>query len=86
VPVALDGALQEKAVAAKASLIDTADLRNINPNPPVVTKVDSNGVAHVHYGFTGPRKKLFVCLGNAHASLKVEFSISQQVPLREPGN
>jgi hypothetical protein len=27
-----------------------------------------------------------VCLGDARASLKVEFSISQQVPLREPGN
>jgi pimeloyl-ACP methyl ester carboxylesterase len=86
VPVALDSALQEKVVAATATLINTADVKNVNPNPPMVTKIDPNGVAHVSYGFSGPGKKMFVCLGDARASLKVEFSISQQVPLREPGN
>ena len=86
VPIALDSAMQEKAVAATASLINTVDLRDVNPNPPVVTRIDSDGVAHVNYSFSGPGKKLFVCLGTAHASLKVQFSIDQQVPIREPQN
>jgi len=86
VPIALDGALQEKVVAATASFIDAADIRDLNPNPPAVTRIDPDGFAHVHYGFSGPRKKLFVCLGVAHASLRVEFTITQQVPIREPQN
>ncbi len=86
VPIALDSAMREKVVAAAASLINTVDLRNVNPDPPVVTKVDPDGVAHVHYGFSGPSKKLFACLGTARAALKVQFSIDRQVPIREPQN
>jgi len=86
VPVALDYTLREKVLSATASLIDAVDVRDISPNPPVVTKVDPNGVAHVDYGFRGPGKKLLVCLASAHASLKVEFSIDRQVPVREPGS
>jgi pimeloyl-ACP methyl ester carboxylesterase len=86
VPMALDSGLHEKVVSATASLIDMRDVRDVNPNPPVVTKVGIDGTAHVHYGFRGPSKKLFVCLGTGRASLKVEFSISQQIPVREPGN
>ncbi len=86
VPVALNTAMHERVVAATASLIDTSDLHNVNPNPPAVTEIDPEGVAHVQYGFSGPGKKLFICLGSARASLKVEFSIEQQVPLREPQN
>jgi len=37
----------------------------------------------VNYSFKGP-KKLVVCLASGHASLKVEFSIDRQVPVREP--
>ena len=84
VPVALDGAFHERAAGATAALINTVDVRNINPNPPVVTRVDANGVAHVNYGFEGPSKKLLVCMGTARASLKVQFSIERQVPVREP--
>ncbi len=84
VPIALDSALHEKVVAAAASLINSVDLRDVNPNPPVVTRIDPDGVAHVQYGFRGPGKKLFVCLGAARASLKVQFSIDRQVPIREP--
>ncbi len=85
VPVALDPTLHERVISATASLVDAVDVRDIAPDPPVVTKVDPNGVAHVNYGFRGP-KKLLVCLASAHASLKVEFSIDRQVPVREPGN
>jgi pimeloyl-ACP methyl ester carboxylesterase len=86
VPIALDPAFHEKVVAVTASLIDTVDARDIAPNPPAVTRLDPDGVAHVSYGFKGPSKKLLVCLGSARASLKVEFSINRQVPLREPQN
>jgi pimeloyl-ACP methyl ester carboxylesterase len=86
VPIALDYAMHERVLAATASFIDAVDLKDVNPNPPVVTKIDPDGVAHVSYGFRGPGKKLFVCLGAAHASLKVEFSIDRQAPMREPGN
>jgi pimeloyl-ACP methyl ester carboxylesterase len=86
VPVALDGTLHERVISATASLIDAVDVRDISPNPPVVTHVDANGVAHVNYSFKGPGKKLLVCLAGARASLKVEFSIDRQVPVREPQN
>jgi pimeloyl-ACP methyl ester carboxylesterase len=84
VPIALDSAMHERVVAATASLINMTDVRDINPDPPAVTKIDANGVAHINYGFKGPSKKVFVCLGTARASLKVQFTIDRQVPLREP--
>ena len=86
VPIGLDGTLHEKVVAAAASFINAVDLQHVIPDPPVVTKIDADGVAHVLYGFSGPKKMLFVCHGTARASLQVEFSVDQQVPLREPGN
>lgn len=86
VPIALDSSMHERVVKADASFATAVDLRDVNPNPPVVTGVDANGVAHVNYGFRGPSKKLFVCLSSARASLKVEFTIDRQVPIREPQN
>jgi len=86
IPIALDPAMHEKVVAATASWINAVDLRDVNPNPPVVTKIDPDGVAHVQYAFSGPGRKLLLCHGTAHASLKVEFSIDRQVPVREPQN
>jgi pimeloyl-ACP methyl ester carboxylesterase len=86
VPIALDSTMHERVVSATASWIDAVGLRDVNPDPPVVTRIDADGVAHVQYGFSGPSRKLFVCHGSARASLKVEFSIDRQVPLREPGN
>jgi pimeloyl-ACP methyl ester carboxylesterase len=86
VPIALDNTLHEKVISANATLIDAVDVRDIFPNPPVVSKIDPNGVAHINYGFRGPGKKLLVCLSSAHASLKVQFSIDRQVAVREPQN
>ncbi len=86
VPIALDASANERVISATALWTNAVDLRNIYPNPPTVTHVDPNGVAHIQYGFTGPTKKLFVCLGAARASLKVDFTILRQVPMREPGN
>jgi pimeloyl-ACP methyl ester carboxylesterase len=86
VPIWLDSTMHERVVAATASWINAVDLRDVNPDPPVVTRVGPDGVAHVQYGFSGPGKKFFGCHGTARASLKVEFSIDRQVPVREPGN
>ena len=84
VPIALDPAFHERVLSATAALVDMVDVHEINPNPPVVTRVEPNGLAHVNYSFRGPGKKLLVCLGTARASLKVEFMVSREVPLREP--
>ena len=86
VPIGLNSALHERVIGATASLINTVDVHDANPDPPVVTKIDADGVAHVQYGFNGPSRKLFICHGTARASLKVEFSIDEQVPTREPGS
>jgi pimeloyl-ACP methyl ester carboxylesterase len=86
VPIALDPSLHERVISATASWINASDLRDVTPDPPTVTKIDADGVAHVQYGFRGPSRKVLVCLGSAHASLKVEFSIDRQVPVREPAN
>jgi pimeloyl-ACP methyl ester carboxylesterase len=85
VPVALDPAFHERVISATAALVDAVDVRDISPDPPAVAKVDPNGVAHVNYGFRGP-KRLVVCLASGRAALKVEFSIDRQVPVREPGS
>ena len=82
VPIALDPSLHEKLLSATASWIDTVNLRDVSP--PTVTRIDPTGVAHIQYSFTGPRRKLVVCVNTARASLKVDFSIDQQIPLREP--
>jgi pimeloyl-ACP methyl ester carboxylesterase len=84
VRVALDSALHERVIAASASLIDAHDIHDVTPNPPAVTTIEPGGVAHVRYGFRGPGKKVFVCLGGGRASLQVHFTISQQLPMREP--
>jgi hypothetical protein len=84
VPIALDSVTHERVVAATVSLINMVNVGNVQPNPPVVTKIDPDGVAHINYGFSGPAKKLFLCRGTAHLSLKVQFSIDRQVPVREP--
>lgn len=86
IPIALNATLNERLTSATAVWVNADDMRNVYPNPPLVTHVDPNGVAHIQYSFTGPTKKFFVCLGKARASLKVQFNILSQVPLREPGN
>ncbi len=86
VPVALDSTLHEKVRSAAAFLVDTVDIRDIDPNPPVVTRIGSDGAAHVSYGFKGPGKTVLVCVNTGRATLKVEFTIDQEVPIREPGN
>lgn len=84
VPIALDATLHERVLSATATLIDLTDVHDIDPNPPAVTRIDSTGAAHIKYSFKGPGRKVLVCLGTGRASLKVQFTIAQQLPLREP--
>jgi pimeloyl-ACP methyl ester carboxylesterase len=85
VPMVLDGSRQEKVVAATASLINADNIQGISPNPPDVTRIDPNGIAHVKYGFNGlNRDWLNNCPGGGHASVSVHFTIHQNVPIREP--
>ncbi len=84
VPIALDATLHERVLSATATLIDLVDVHDIDPNPPAVTRIDSTGAAHIKYSFKGPGRKVLVCLGTGRASLKVQFTIAQQLPLREP--
>ena len=85
-PIALDSALHERVTGATASLINLSDVREVSPDPPVVTRIGTDGVAHVSYGFKGPGRKLLVCVGTGRASVKVQFSIDRRVPVREPGS
>jgi pimeloyl-ACP methyl ester carboxylesterase len=85
VPMTLDGSLREKVLTATASLINFDNIQGVNPNPPVVTRIDPNGIAHVSYGFNGLDKNwLGNCPGAGHASVSVQFAIHQDVPIREP--
>jgi len=85
VPMALDALLHEKVLAATAALINSDNIQGVNPNPPVVTRIDPNGIAHVTYGFNGLDKNwLGNCPGAGHASVSVQFTIHQDVPIREP--
>jgi pimeloyl-ACP methyl ester carboxylesterase len=82
----LSSSLHEKVLSAAASFIHASDLHDVDPDPPAITRIDPDGTAHVQYSFSGPGKRLFLCIGSAHASLQVEFSIQQQTPVREPQN
>lgn len=86
VPVALDSTLHERVTGATALLVNTVDVHDINPDPPVVNKVDADGTAHVRYSFKGPGRKLILCTGTGRAAVEVQFTIHQQVPVREPAS
>ena len=86
VPVALDSTLHERVTGATALLVNQVDVHDVDPNPPVVTSIDPDGTAHVHYGFKGPSRKLIVCTGTGRAAVEVQFTVHRQVPLREPAN
>lgn len=85
-PINLDSTLHERVTAATALLVNQVDVHDVDPSPPAVTKVDPDGTAHVRYGFKGPGRKLIVCTGTGRAAVEVQFTVHQQVPLREPAN
>lgn len=81
VPIALDPFLHEQVVSVEAEMVDTEKVHDISP--PVVKKVDPNGVAHISYSFKGQGRGLFLGCPTGHASLLVHFKIHSEVPVRE---
>jgi len=81
VPVALDASLHEQVESAEAELADAVKIRDISP--PVVTKIDPSGIAHVAYSFKGRGRDFLLGCPAGHASIVVHFKIRSEVPVRE---
>jgi hypothetical protein len=82
VPIALDPLLHEQVESAEAEFVDADKIKNTSP--PVVTKVDPGGIAHVSYAFKGEGRRILVpgCPAG-HASIVVHFKIRSEVPVVE---
>jgi hypothetical protein len=82
VPIALDAKLHEQVVSATAELVDKDKIRDIVP--PVVTKIDPSGIAHITYSFRGEGRGMgvFGC-PTGHAAMLVHFKIRSEVPVIE---
>ena len=79
--VPLDVNLREHVSGATASIAEDANIKDVNPNPPSVWRLDENGAAHVKYGFNGNDRSWGNCSGGGHAKIKVHFQITQLVPI-----
>jgi pimeloyl-ACP methyl ester carboxylesterase len=79
IPIALNISLHEEVVGAEAELMNQDKIRDVMP--PVVTKVDPNGIAHVSYSFHGDGRGLgvFGC-PTGHADVVVHFHVRSEVP------
>lgn len=82
VPIALDASMHEQVLSAEAELVDADKIRDVFP--PVVTKIDPSGIAHIFYSFKGEGRKFLVpgC-PTGHASIVVHFKTRSEVPERE---
>ncbi len=81
VPIALDPALHESLLSAEAEFVDTEKIRAVSP--PVVTKIEPGGIAHVSYAFKGQGRNLLFGCRAGHASIVVHFKIQSEVPEQE---
>jgi pimeloyl-ACP methyl ester carboxylesterase len=81
VPITLDPALHEQLLAVEAELVDIDKIRDISP--PIVNKIDPNGIAHISYSFKGQGRGLLLGCPVGHASILVHFKIRSEVPVRE---
>lgn len=81
VPVALNPALHEQLLSAQAELVNTAKIRDVSP--PVVTRIDPVGIAHIAYSLRGQGRGLLMGCPAGHASLLVHFHIRSRMPLNE---
>ena len=81
VPVALDPSAHEQVLSAEAELVETEKIRDITP--PVVKKIDPNGIAHISYSFHGQGRGLLLGCPAGRASLLVHFKIRSEAPVRE---
>ncbi len=82
VPIALDASMHEQVLSAEVELVDADKIRELSP--PVVTKIDPSGIAHISYAFKGEGRKFLVpgC-PTGHASIVVHFKTQSEVPERE---
>jgi len=81
VPIALDAALHEQVESATAEFVDTDKVRDASP--PVVTKIDPSGIAHVSYSFKGRGRGFLLGCSAGHASIVVHFTVRSDVPVVE---
>jgi pimeloyl-ACP methyl ester carboxylesterase len=81
VPIALDATLHEQVESATAEFVDTDKVRD--SSPPVVTKIDPSGIAHVSYSFRGRGRELLLGCSAGRASIVVHFTIRSEVPVKE---
>jgi len=81
VPIVLDENLHEQLVSAEAELVDADKIRDVSG--PIVTKIDSGGIAHVSYAFKGKGRSLLLGCADGHASILVHFHIRGEVPVME---
>lgn len=81
VPIALDPTLHQQLLSAEAELVDASKIREISP--PVVTKIDPVGIAHISYSFKGQGRGLLLGCPAGHASILVHFRIRSEVPVAE---
>jgi triacylglycerol esterase/lipase EstA (alpha/beta hydrolase family) len=78
----LDPGLHEQVISADAELIDKEKIRDATK--PTVTKIDSNGTAHLSYSFRGDGRGLGI-LGcpTGRATMLVHFKIHSEIPEKD---
>jgi pimeloyl-ACP methyl ester carboxylesterase len=81
VPIALDPSLHEEIESVTAELVDFDKIREIAP--PVVKKIDPNGIAHLAYSFQGQGRGPLLGCPEGHASIVVHFKVRSEVPVNE---
>lgn len=81
VPIALNPVLHEQLLSAEAELVDKDKIKEISP--PVVTRIDPGGIAHISYAFKGQGRSLLLGCPAGHASILVHFHLRSEVPVRE---
>ncbi len=81
VPIALDPSLHEQLVSAEVELVDEDKIKEISP--PVVTRIDPGGIAHISYAFKGQGRGLMLGCPTGHASILVHFHVRSEVPVKE---
>jgi pimeloyl-ACP methyl ester carboxylesterase len=80
VPFDLNPYFKQELVDTTAALVDTDNIKDVNPNPPTVKQIDSRTVL-VTYGFNGEDKNLGNCPGGGHATLVVHPTIRSVIPI-----
>ncbi len=81
VPIALDASTHEQVLSAEAEFSDADKVRDASP--PVVTRIDPGGIAHISYSFKGRGRDWLLGCPVGHASIVVHFKVRSEVPVRE---